>query len=55
MKTIKLKSTIQGVMAFAVLGALSPVSARGQEPPDAFQRQVLPLLERYCVDCHMKE
>jgi hypothetical protein len=55
MKTLNLKRAIQGVMAFAVLGALEPVIAHGQEPPDAFQRNVLPLLERYCVDCHSNE
>ena len=28
---------------------------RAQEPRDAFQKQVLPLLERYCIDCHVEE
>ena len=32
-----------------------PAQAAEPVPPDAFQRQVLPLLERYCVDCHMQD
>src|SRR5262245_54082244 len=32
-----------------------PVHARQPEPGDPFQRQVRPLLERYCTDCHAKE
>jgi Protein of unknown function (DUF1592)/Protein of unknown function (DUF1588)/Protein of unknown function (DUF1587)/Protein of unknown function (DUF1595)/Protein of unknown function (DUF1585)/Planctomycete cytochrome C len=54
MKLLKLEFLFHLFAALSMI-ALSP--ALGQEPDkrDAFQRQVLPLLERYCVDCHMKE
>ncbi len=42
-------------LAMAMIVTLSPATAREPEAPDPFQKQVLPLLERYCVDCHMKE
>jgi Protein of unknown function (DUF1592)/Protein of unknown function (DUF1588)/Protein of unknown function (DUF1587)/Protein of unknown function (DUF1595)/Protein of unknown function (DUF1585)/Planctomycete cytochrome C len=35
--------------------ALTPATAEEPKSRDAFQRQVLPLLEHYCVDCHSKE
>ena len=35
--------------------ALAPATAQEPGRRDAFQRQVLPLLERYCVDCHATE
>ena len=36
---------------------LLPGQVAAEEPAarDAFQQQVLPLLERYCIDCHSKE
>ncbi|MEA2590801.1 MAG: hypothetical protein QOD62_632 [Actinomycetota bacterium] len=55
MKTLKLESVVYGVTALTMVVALSPAIAQEPETRDAFQRQVLPLLERYCVDCHMKE
>src|SRR5262245_10183966 len=65
MKTIELKRLGYGVTALALAVALSqaiamvaersPAIASEPEARDAFQRQVLPVLERYCVDCHMKE
>jgi hypothetical protein len=65
MKTLKLLNAGAVVTAFAtaavllialkgVLG-LSPAAAQVSGERDAFQRQVRPLLERYCVDCHSKE
>jgi hypothetical protein len=41
--------------AITKVSALSPSTEMDPAPRDAFQRRVLPLLERYCVDCHMKE
>ena len=41
-----------------LLACLLPASAvlgQGVRARDPFQRQVLPLLERYCVDCHSTE
>ncbi len=65
MKTIKLRWVVTGLVAFATAAAtipaiailVAPASAIADEPKadDAFQRHVLPLLERYCVDCHMEE
>jgi hypothetical protein len=65
MKTLKLLNAGTVVTAFTtvvvlftalkgVLG-LSPAAAQVSGERDAFQRQVRPLLERYCVDCHSKE
>ena len=44
---------IVAIVALAVGGA----SAKAQEakPHDTFQRQVQPLLERYCVECHSED
>ncbi len=39
----------------AMFGPPSPAQAQPPRAPDPFQKQVLPLLERYCVDCHGKE
>jgi Protein of unknown function (DUF1592)/Protein of unknown function (DUF1588)/Protein of unknown function (DUF1587)/Protein of unknown function (DUF1585)/Protein of unknown function (DUF1595) len=33
----------------------SPAFAGEPEPRDAYQKQVAPLLKRYCAECHMKE
>ena len=63
MKTIKFRWVVSGLVAIAMAVALyrrsrgSPQPRRNRKPKphDAFQRQVLPLLERYCVDCHMNE
>jgi mono/diheme cytochrome c family protein len=41
------------VLAVAKLVAGAPLIAAEPDTPDAFQRQVMPLFERYCVDCHM--
>ena len=37
----------------AMVAALSAPAAQEPERRDPFQRQVRPLLERYCADCHM--
>lgn len=65
MKTRERKCVIFGVsaitmvpalsLAMAMIVTLSPATSREPEAPDPFQKQVLPLLERYCVDCHMNE
>jgi hypothetical protein len=54
MKTLKFHGMVYGVTAFTMMAVLSPATAQDSKPQDAFQRQVLPLLERFCVDCHMK-
>jgi hypothetical protein len=41
------------IAAFAVMGPW-PVLAQPPKSRDAFQGQVLPVLERYCVECHAK-
>ncbi|HEX3447353.1 MAG TPA: c-type cytochrome domain-containing protein, partial [Isosphaeraceae bacterium] len=41
------------VLAVAKVVACAPLTAAEPDTPDAFQRQVMPLFERYCVDCHM--
>ena len=54
---------IAATVAFAVTAplvmvlTLSPSTATAAEPavPDRFRKDVRPLLERYCVDCHGKE
>ncbi len=54
MKTLNVTSVLTGIALLAMATATAPV--RGQEPAatDSFQKQVLPLLERYCIECHMK-
>ena len=42
-------------LAIMVFAVPIPTIARQPKALDSFQRQVLPLLERYCVDCHMNE
>jgi hypothetical protein len=44
-------------LSLAFTASVVPRSAAANEPgtADAFREQVLPLLERYCVDCHMKD
>jgi hypothetical protein len=41
--------------AIAMLGRDAPAKAQERDRLDAFQRRVLPLLERYCVDCHSSD
>jgi len=68
MKTIRSKRVPCGVATLTVAGALlalalsltmiaplAPVAADEPETLDRFQRQVLPLLERYCFECHTQE
>lgn len=55
MTTLKADPAVCGVIAFAMACALAPATAQGPAPRDAFQKKVLPLLDRYCVDCHMKD
>ncbi len=65
MKTIQIKCLLYGMTAITMVAALSsaitmiasfsPATAREPEPRDAFQKEILPLLEHYCVDCHMNE
>lgn len=63
MKTLKSKSVLFGLAAILVAltaasqktGALARAVAQEPEKRDAFQRQVMPLLERYCVDCHTED
>ena len=41
------------IVVLAVMGPW-PVLAQAPKSRDAFQGQVLPVLERYCVECHTK-
>src|SRR4051794_22106727 len=55
-ETMMLRSPSLALWIVALL-VMGPSSASAQEParPDAFRSEVLPLLERYCVDCHSTE
>lgn len=55
MKTLHFKWVLPGVAALTMVVALAPATAQEPEQPDAYQRQVLPLLERFCFDCHSTE
>ncbi len=65
MKTLRIRCLLYGVTSIALVAVLAsaitmlmsfaPATAREPEPRDPFQRQVLPLLERYCFDCHANE
>ncbi len=48
---------VSAVASSITLLLLTSSIARGDEPakPDSFQTRVLPVIERYCVDCHSKE
>ena len=50
----KLGLLVSSIAALSMMGP-SPVLAQESKPRDAFQKQVLPIIERYCVDCHSKE
>ncbi|WP_435005070.1 DUF1592 domain-containing protein [Tundrisphaera lichenicola] len=51
---LRLRSVIARIVAFLAMG-IAPAFAQEPARPDAFRTQVLPLLERYCVDCHSTE
>jgi mono/diheme cytochrome c family protein len=55
MKTLRFKCVVSGLVLFAAAVALAPATADEPRPRDAFRQHVLPLLERYCIDCHMEE
>ena len=65
MKMLKFRWMVYGATALAMVISLSLIipivvappraTAKEPKPLDAFQKQVLPLLERYCVDCHTKD
>jgi hypothetical protein len=65
LKTLKLSCVVYGVTSFAAVVSLTPAvtmvagpsAAVAEEPKtlDQFQKQVRPLLERYCVECHQTE
>jgi hypothetical protein len=48
-----------GSLAIAIAGlailSLGPAVAQAPKDRDPFQSRVLPILERYCVDCHSKD
>ena len=51
-----LRSLLPGLTAAALsIAAVTPVTAQEPARRDAYQRQIVPLLERYCVDCHSSE
>jgi hypothetical protein len=55
MKTLVFRRAAYGAIAFSMAVALSPAVAQEAATSDAFRKQVRPLLERYCVDCHNGE
>ncbi len=55
MKQLTVKCAMYGAAAFAMAATFSPVTAGEPRAPDAFQRNVMPLLERFCADCHMND
>jgi Protein of unknown function (DUF1592)/Protein of unknown function (DUF1588)/Protein of unknown function (DUF1587)/Protein of unknown function (DUF1585)/Protein of unknown function (DUF1595)/Planctomycete cytochrome C len=57
METLEFKWVMASLVAVAMALAPSRTTAEEPEPEphDAFRKQVLPLLERYCVDCHTQE
>lgn len=65
MKTLKPGDLLAGLGSLAMLVVVStairagfaspPADVPARDAPDAFQKQVRPLLERYCVDCHSTE
>jgi hypothetical protein len=65
MKTLELRHLFGGLSALVLVPALSITLAEAfagstaapppSEAPDAFRARVLPLLERYCIDCHSTE
>ncbi len=55
MKTTVITCVVYVMTAFAMGPTLSRAAAGEPAAPDPFQKQVLPLLERYCVDCHMND
>ena len=52
-RVVVLSIAVGLISAAAMMATLSSSAAQEPERRDAFQRQVRPLLERYCVDCHM--
>ena len=51
MKTLNLRSWLLRLSAFSAM-ALPSAFAQERGKGDAFRSRVLPILERYCVDCH---
>ncbi|WP_076351047.1 DUF1592 domain-containing protein [Paludisphaera borealis] len=45
-----------GLLALALAFAFAPTEGRAEDakPLDSFQRKALPMIERYCIDCHME-
>jgi hypothetical protein len=54
-RMFKLVYRVIGVSLLALMVAVPQTKAQEAKPQDAFQRQVLPLLERYCVECHSED
>jgi Protein of unknown function (DUF1592)/Protein of unknown function (DUF1588)/Protein of unknown function (DUF1587)/Protein of unknown function (DUF1585)/Protein of unknown function (DUF1595)/Planctomycete cytochrome C len=50
---LTLAAYIMTILAVATIVGPAPLAAAEPDTRDPFQRQVMPLLERYCVDCHM--
>ena len=55
MKMLNFNGFLYGAAVLLSVQSLSSATANEPETRDAFQRQVLPLLERFCVDCHAKD
>ena len=55
MKKLAVICVVYGLAAFAIAAAITPAKAGEPKAPDAYQRHVMPLLERYCADCHMND
>ena len=54
MKTPKVDCVRACLFSLLALVPLGSASAKEPQAGDAYQKQVLPLLEKYCIECHMK-
>ncbi len=53
LRVIPLFSSVRGFATGLLMVGISAASAQEANQADAFQKQVLPLLNQYCVECHM--
>ncbi len=54
MKTDRVRRVTYALAAVVYFSALSPLGAQETATLDAFQQEMLPLLNRYCVECHLE-
>ncbi len=48
---VPIAAVVAVILAGSMLGAISPASAQTAAPV-SFQKQVMPIFEKYCVSCH---